>query len=90
MTAHIAAFDCQVLKRDKLHVEGILKYSIRILLRKNNQMASNVPKKNPRMSINSSRTFPTKLGKTLIFFFKLFTPALLKVNIDELIKIIDL
>lgn len=45
MTAHIAAFDCQVLKRDKLHVEGILKYSIRILLRKNNQMASNVPKK---------------------------------------------
>lgn len=46
MTAHIAAFVCQVLKRDKLHVEGILKYSIRILLRKNNQMASNVPKKN--------------------------------------------
>lgn len=45
MTTHIAAFDCQVLKRDKLHVEGILKYSIRILLRKNNQMASNVPKK---------------------------------------------
>lgn len=89
MTAHIAAFDCQVLKRDKLHVEGILKYTIRILLRKNNQMASNVPKKKPRMSINSTRTFPTKLGKTLIFF-KLFTPALLKVNIDELIKIIDL
>lgn len=23
VTAHIAAFDCQVLKRDKLHVEGI-------------------------------------------------------------------
>lgn len=89
MTAHIAAFVCQVLKRDKLHVEGILKYSIRILLRKNNQMASNVPKKTPRMSIKSSRTFPIKLGKTLIFF-KLFTPALLKVNIDELIKIIDL
>lgn len=42
------------------------------------------------MSINSSRTFPTILGKTLIFFFKLFIPALLKVNIDELIKIIDL
>lgn len=68
MTAHIAAFVCQVLKRDKLHVEGILKYSIRILLCKNNQMASNVPKKKPRMSIKSSSTFPTKLGKTLIFF----------------------
>lgn len=73
MTAHIAAFVCQVLKRDKLHVDGNLKYSIRILLRKNNQMASNVPKKKPRMSIKSSRTFPTKLGKTLIFFLIVYS-----------------
>lgn len=54
MTAHIAAFDCQVLKRDKLHVEGILKYSIRILLRKNNQMASNVPKKKKNLECQSN------------------------------------
>lgn len=89
MTAHIAAFVCQVLKRDKLHVEGILNIQYVFCYVKTIKWLQTCPKKKPRMSIKSSRTFPIKLGKTLIFF-KLFTPALLKVNIDELIKIIDL
>lgn len=51
-------------------------------------MVLNVLKKKFRMLIKFFCIFLIKFGKMLIFF-KLFIFVLLKVNIDELIKIID-